>query len=36
MAYEKFIGAQDIDKNIMIKCFVTFEDVKNIGKVGNN
>lgn len=32
MADEKFIGAQDIAKDIMIKCFVTFEDVKNIGK----
>jgi len=32
MADEKYIGAQDIDKDIMVKCFVTFEDVKNIGK----
>lgn len=30
MADEKYIGAQDIDKDIMIKCFVTFEDVKQI------
>lgn len=31
MADEKYIGAQDIEKDIMIKCFVTFEDVKSIG-----
>lgn len=32
MADEKYIGAQDIDKDIMVKCFVSFEDVKNISK----
>lgn len=32
MADEKFIGAQDIDNDIMVKCFVTFEDVKNVSK----
>lgn len=32
MADEKYIGAQDIDKDIMVKSFVTFEDVKNISK----
>lgn len=32
MADEKFIGAQNIDKDIMVKCFVTFEDIKTIGK----
>ena len=32
MADEKFIGAQDIKKNIMLKSFVAFEDVKNISK----
>ena len=26
------IGAQDIEKDIMVKCFVTFEDVKDISK----
>lgn len=31
MADEKYIGAQDIEKDIMIKCFVTFEDVESIG-----
>lgn len=30
MADEKYIGAQDIDKDIMVKCFVTFEDVKQV------
>ena len=35
MADEKYIGAQDIDKDIMIKCFVTFEDVKHIYKHRN-
>ena len=29
MAYEKYIAAQDIDKDIIVKCFVTFEGVKN-------
>ena len=32
MADEKYIGAQDIDKNIMVKSFVVFEDIKNISK----
>lgn len=32
MADEKYIGSQDIDKDIMVKCFVTFEDVKDISK----
>ena len=32
MADEKYIGAQDIDINIMVKCFVTFEDVKDVSK----
>ena len=32
MADEKYIGAQDITKDIMVKCFVTFEDVKEISK----
>ena len=32
MADEKYIGAQDIEKDIMVKCFVTFEDVKDISK----
>ena len=32
MADEKYIGAQDIDKDIMVKSFVAFEDVKNVGK----
>lgn len=32
MADEKYIGAQNINKDIMIKCFVTFEDIKNISK----
>lgn len=31
MADEKYIGAQDIEKDIMIKCFVTFEEVESIG-----
>ena len=31
MADEKYIGAQGIDKDIMVKCFVTFEDVKSVG-----
>lgn len=35
MADEKYIGAQDIDKDIMVKCFVTFEDVKSISKNRN-
>ena len=32
MADEKYIGAQDIDKDIMVKCFVTFEGIENISK----
>lgn len=32
MADEKYIGAQDIDKDIMVKCFVTFEDVISVSK----
>ena len=32
MADEKYIGAQNIDKDIMVKCFVTFEDIKDISK----
>ena len=35
MADEKYIGAQDIDKDIMVKCFVTFEDVKDVSKNRN-
>ncbi len=32
MADEKYIGAQDIEKDIMVKCFVTFEDVVQVSK----
>lgn len=32
MAEEKYIGAQDIQKDIMVKCFVTFEGVEEISK----
>ena len=32
MTDEKYIGAQDIEKDIMVKCFVTFEDVINVSK----
>ena len=32
MADEKYIGAQDIQKNIMIKSFVAFEDVIDVSK----
>lgn len=32
MADEKYIGAQDIDKDIMVKSFVAFEDIKDISK----
>ena len=32
MADEKYIGSQDLKNDIMIKSFVTFEDVKNISK----
>lgn len=32
MADEKYIGAQDIQNDIMIKSFVTFEDIKDVSK----
>ena len=32
MADEKYIGCQDMEKDIMVKCFVTFEDVVNVSK----
>ena len=32
MADEKYIGAQDIKKDIMVKSFVAFEDIKTISK----
>lgn len=32
MADEKYIGAQDIDKDIMVKSFVAFEDIKDVSK----
>jgi hypothetical protein len=32
MADEKYIGAQNISKDIMIKCSVTFEDIKYVCK----
>ena len=32
MADEKYIGSQNSDKDIMVKCFVTFEDVKPVSK----
>lgn len=32
MADEKYIGAQDIDKDIMVKSFVAFEDVIDVSK----
>ena len=32
MADEKYICAQNISKDIMIKCFVTFEDIKDVCK----
>ena len=32
MADEKYIGAQDIEKNIMVKSFVTFESIKDVSK----
>lgn len=35
MADEKYIGAQNIDKDIMVKCFVSFEDVKQVSKNRN-
>lgn len=30
--YEKYIGAQDQENDIMVKCFVTFESIKQVGK----
>ena len=36
MADEKYIGAQNIKKDIMVKCFVTFEDVKHVSKNRNS
>lgn len=35
MADEKYIGSQNSDKDIMVKCFVTFEDVKPVSKNHN-
>ena len=35
MADEKYIGSQDTAKDIMIKCFVTFEDVIKVSKNRN-
>lgn len=35
MADEKFIGCQDLDNDIMVKCMVAFEDIKKIGKNRN-
>lgn len=35
MADEKYIGSQNSDKDIMVKCFVTFEDVKPVSKNRN-
>lgn len=32
MADEKYIGAQDIEKDIMVKSFVAFEGVENVSK----
>lgn len=32
MADEKYIGAQNNDKDIMVKCFVAFEGIKTVGK----
>lgn len=32
MADEKFVGCQNLNKNLMLKSFVTFEDIKQIGK----
>lgn len=36
MADEKYIGAQDIHNDIMIKSFVTFEDVQQVSKGRNS
>ena len=30
--YEKYIGVQDQENDIMVKCFVTFESIKQVGK----
>lgn len=35
MADEKYIGSQNTNKDIMIKCFVTFEDIIKISKNRN-
>lgn len=35
MADEKYIGSQNSDKDIMVKSFVTFEDVIHISKNRN-
>lgn len=35
MADEKYISSQNSDKDIMVKCFVTFEDVKPVSKNRN-
>lgn len=35
MADEKYLGSQDIAQDIMVKCFVTFEDVKHVSKNRN-
>lgn len=32
MVDEKFIGSQDLNKDIMVKCFVAFEGVENVSK----
>ena len=32
MADEKYMGCQNTDNDIMVKCFVAFEDVKSVGK----
>lgn len=36
MADEKYIGAQDTNKDIMVKCFVAFDDVKTVSKNRNS
>lgn len=35
MADEKYIGCQDLDKDIMSKCFVTFEGIERVSKNRN-
>lgn len=35
MGDEKFLGCQDLDNDIMAKCFVAFEDIKKISKNRN-